>query len=87
MKRPRPNESILVENDGYLRHCRRAWKHFVDAFSVLNKQPITTNEVETKSFARVSSNRLSAGVEAMGHETVERQGIGHGGAIRMSGRH
>jgi hypothetical protein len=32
---------------------------------VLNKQKITPNEVETKSFARVSSNPLSANVEAM----------------------
>ena len=31
MKRPRPNEPVLVENDDHLRHCRRAWKHFLDA--------------------------------------------------------
>jgi hypothetical protein len=81
MKHPRPNEPILVENDGHLRHYRRAWKYFVDAFSVLilNKQTITTNEVETKSFARVSSNLLSADVEAMRHERVERHWIEHGG--------
>ena len=65
MKRPHPSEPNLVENDGHLRHCRLEWKHSVDAFSVLNDQTVTTNEVEKKSFARVSSNLSSVDVEAM----------------------
>ena len=48
-------------------------------FCPINKQTITTNEVETKSFACVSSNLLSADVEAMWHTRVERHWIEHGG--------
>ena len=60
MKRPRPNESILVENEGHLRHCRRA-----------SKQTMTTNGVETKSVARASLNLLFFDVAAMWQRSGE----------------